>query len=289
MKISTEIEAFRKLGDNKKVVKLLKESGFDAYDYSMFYGGLADEILLADDYLERAKAFRAYADSIGIECNQAHAPFPTATDDAHPRLQMTTEAYNAFAHQRIRRAIEVAGVLGAKVIVVHPWNYYTKEQNAELYKSFEETARKAGVKIGVENMWNWANGQATTASCSHHEDFKAHLELLPSDVFVACLDIGHAEMQGLQTSAVQMIECLGARLEAIHLHDNNRKDDNHALPFTMQIDFEAIITALKKIGYTGDITLECPYCVQNHPVELLPISARHMAEVADYFRKRLQA
>lgn len=288
MKISTEINSLRKLGDNKKVLALLKASGFDAYDYSMFYGSLADEILTADDYIERAKELRAYADMLGIECNQAHAPFPTATDDNHLRMQMTTAEYNAFAYQRICRAIEVAGVLGAKVIVVHPWNNYTKEQNAALYLRFEKTARKAGVKIGVENMWNWANGQAATAACSHHDDFKAHLDLLPQDVFVACLDIGHAEMKGLDTSAVQMIETLGERLEALHLHDNDCAHDSHALPFTMHIDFEAVITALKKIGYKGDITLEADCFALKTPEAALPTAVRHMASVADYFRKKLQ-
>jgi len=288
MKISTEINSFRKLGDNKKVIKLLKDSGFDAYDFTMFFGGLADEWLQSDDYLREAKEFRAYADAIGIECNQAHAPYPTAIDEEHTRMGMNAAEYNPFAYEKICRAIEVAGVLGAKIIVVHPWNCYTKEQNAKLYLSFESVARKAGIKIGVENMWNWANGQATTAACSHHDDFKAHLDLLPSDVFVACVDIGHAQMQGLNTSAAEMLETLDKRVEAVHLHDNNCINDNHALPFSMKIDFEPIIAALKKIEYKGDITLECPFCIQNNPVELLPVMAQHMAKVADYFRKRLQ-
>ena len=145
MKISTEINSFRKLGDNKKVIKLLKDSGFDAYDFTMFFGGLADEWLQSDDYLREAKEFRAYADAIGIECNQAHAPYPTAIDEEHTRMGMNAAEYNPFAYEKICRAIEVAGVLGAKIIVVHPWNCYTKEQNAKLYLSFESVARKVGV------------------------------------------------------------------------------------------------------------------------------------------------
>ena len=77
MFISTEINSYKKMGDNRAIIKLLKESGFTAYDFSMFSGSLADEILLSDDYLARAREFRAYADSIGIPCNQTHAPFAT--------------------------------------------------------------------------------------------------------------------------------------------------------------------------------------------------------------------
>lgn len=290
MYISTEINSFSKYGDNRKIIKLLKDAGFTAYDFSMFYGSNADkEILEADDYIERAKAFRAYADGIGLPCNQAHAPFPSATNDDYPRFGMSTAEYNRYAHEKITRSIEVAGILGAKCIVVHPWNCYTPEQNAELYKSFEETARKAGVRIAVENMWNWDPGAptASAAACSHHDDFLKHLELLPSDLFVACVDIGHAEMAGLDTSAAQMLERLGDRVQALHIHDNDLAHDNHALPYSLRIDFAAVIDALKKIGYKGDVTLEADTYVRKFPLELYPQAAGFMAAVANDFKEKI--
>ena len=281
MYISTEINSFAKLGDNRKIIKLLKDVGFTAYDYSMFYGSLADEVLYADNYIERAKAFRAYADGIGLPCNQAHAPFPTA--------RKGDEEYNKKAFADICRAIEVSGILGAKVCVVHPCNDYTAEENAELYKRFEPIARKAGVKIGLENMWNWKSGamHACAAACSQHDDFRKHLELLPSDVFVACLDIGHAEMAGLDTDAVRMIKTLNERLEPIHLHDNDCIHDNHALPYSLHIDFEAVIAAMKEIGYMGDITLESDTYVRKFPLELYPQAASFMAAVANDFKEKI--
>ncbi|MBQ8374950.1 MAG: sugar phosphate isomerase/epimerase [Clostridia bacterium] len=291
MFISTEINSLAALGDNKKVLKILKEAGFTAYDYSMFYDSHAEkEVLDADDYIERAKAFRAYADGLGLPCNQAHAPFPSATSDAFPRFGMTTEEYNAFAHKKIERAIEVAGVLGAKVIVVHPWNYYTPEENAALLLSFEATAKKAGVKIGVENMWNWNAGEPTAcaAACSHHDDFKKHMDLLPEDTFVACLDIGHAEMAGLNTSAVQMIETLGDRLQSLHIHDNDQLRDQHVLPYLGKIDFSAMLAALKKIGYQGDITMEADRFLPKFPVGLLGEATRFLASVANYLKCELE-
>lgn len=281
MYISTEIHSFRKLGSIEKILVALKESGFTAYDFSMFEGGLSDEIMLADDYLDRAKKLRAFADNLGLPCNQSHAPFATA--------KKGNDAYNKAMYPKIVRAIEVSGILGAKVCVVHPCNDYTAEENAVLYKSFEEVARKSGVKIGVENMWNWDEKEdhASKASCSHHDDFKTHMELLPKDVFTACLDIGHAEMKGLDTTAVQMIETLDGYLTAMHLHDNNRWGDNHSIPFAYNIDFEPIIQALKKINYQGDITLEVDGFATNVPKELIPANMRYMASVANYFRDRL--
>ncbi len=289
MYISTEINSFKAVGDNRKILKLLKDVGFDAYDFSMFYGSLAEEITDADDYIDRAKAFRAYADDLGLVCNQAHAPFPSATSDEYPRFGMTTEEYNAYAYKKITRAIEVAGVLGAKIIVVHPWNCYTPEENVALYRGFEETARKAGVKIGVENMWNWEKGAPTAspAACSHHDDFKAHMQLLEQDLYVACVDIGHAEMAGLDTDAATMIQTLGSYVQALHIHDNDLVHDTHALPYTLNVDFKKVLDALKKINYQGDITLEADTFIGKFPLELYPQAAKLMAEAADYMRKKI--
>ena len=279
--ISTEIQSFKQYGNVWEVVKLLKEAGFTAYDASMFTGGLFDEILYADDWQEKAKQFRAYADGLGIVCNQSHAPFATA--------RKGNDEYNKAMHPKVVRAIEVSGILGAKVCVVHPCNDYTAEENAELYLSFEETARKAGVKIGVENMWNWAKGSptATPAACSHHDDFKKHLDLLPADVFVACVDIGHAEMAGLDTSAAQMIETLGDRMQSMHLHDVDGVHDNHQVPFTQKVNFAGIVEALKNINYQGDVTLEVAYGPVKTPKALQEALARYLAAIADYFKNEL--
>ena len=53
-----------------------------------------------------------------------------------------------------------------------------------------------------------------------------------------------------------MIKALGPRLQALHIHDNDRWHDSHQIPFSMDIDFEAMIKALKEIGYSGYLTLE---------------------------------
>lgn len=290
MRISTEIASFGAYGDNRAVLRLLKDAGFDAYDYSMFYHAHAFRLLSADDYAEQAKAFRAYADELGLTCNQAHAPFPSGVREGVRMMDMEAQEYREYARKYICRAIEVAGILGAKLIVVHPVNDFSAEQNAEMYGEFETVARRCGVKIGVENMWNWEQGAPTAcaAACSGHEDFKRHLELLPSDVFAACVDIGHAEMAGLQTSAAEMIRTLGKRVAALHIHDNDRLHDSHALPYLGKIDFDAVIEALRAVGYNGDVTLEADMFIKRFPLELYPQAAKLMAAVADDIRKKLE-
>ena len=283
MLVSTEVGSYSRYGDDKAVIKMLSECGFSAYDYTLVSNAPGYALLLSDDYIERAIELRRTADSIGIICNQTHAPFPTA--------RKGNAEYNQRMVPQIIRALEITKILGAKVCVVHPCNDYTPEENVEMYNQFAGIAKDLGIKIATENMWNWASGSptATPAACSAHENFKSHMELLDKEVFVACLDIGHAELAGLGTSAVQMIETLGSYVQCIHLHDNDGLNDYHGLPFMYNIQFQPIIDALKKIGYQGDITLEARGGYANKvPVTLIPAAARFSASVANYFKDALQ-
>ena len=63
-------------------------------------------------------------------------------------------------------------------------------------------------------------------------------------------------MKGLGTDSERMIHALGDSLQALHIHDNDMWHDTHQIPFSMQIDFEKMVKALKDIGYKGYFTLE---------------------------------
>mgnify|MGYP002513530294 CR=1 FL=1 len=58
-------------------------------------------------------------------------------------------------------------------------------------------------------------------------------------------------MRGSGTSAVAMIQALGSRLQALHIHDNDKHHDSHQIPFSMNIDFVPIVKALKQIPRYG--------------------------------------
>ncbi len=66
--------------DAKEAVRINAEAGFDAYDISLFQLTRDENYEFnAPDYVEKAKALREYADSLGIVCNQSHAPYPSST------------------------------------------------------------------------------------------------------------------------------------------------------------------------------------------------------------------
>ena len=282
MEVSTEIGSFLRYGDDRTVLSLLKEAGFTAYDFSMSWQGPSSELICADDYLQRAKELRKYADEIGIKCNQTHAPLT--------REALGEYEYGEEGEALLRRALEISGILGAKICVIHQLKLVSPAENAVFFKRLEPTARKAGVKIALENLWNWdgENDCAKKVACSNHESFLEYLKVLPEDLFVACVDTSHAGMKGLDTSPVQMIDALGERVQALHLSDSDYRFDQHWMPYTMHYNFEEIIGALKRNGYRGDITFETDKWTLRFPVELLPSVARQLAGIGHYFKKKLE-
>ena len=284
MKISTEINTTAKIVGEEKAIEYVAKAGFDAWDFSMF--NICDknwETLIATsnshpisgpNYLAHARKLKQIGLDNGIICNQSHAPFP-----------MRMEGIMPF----VKRAIECTAEAGGEICVVHPDNRKSAEENAEMFFELLEFSKDMGIKIATENMWNWDReaDQAIPAACSGHEDFCKHIDLVGSDRLVACLDIGHAEMRGLDTSAVEMIKALGPRLQALHLHDNDKWHDSHQIPFSMDIDFDPIVKALKEINYSGYFTLEADKYLADRTEENVFEGVKNMAaatrKLADMF------
>ncbi len=276
--ISTEIASAARIIGEEKAIELYAKAGFDAWDFSMFAmarynystGTLldSDHPLASANYAQFAKRLRSVGEALGIHCNQSHAPFPS---------------YAPMIHDRLKRAIECTAIAGGKICVIHPCNNEPVEKNAEMYMELLPFAKEHGVKIATENMWNWNHEEdhATAAACSHHDDFLAHIKAVNDPYFVACLDIGHSEMGGLGTTSRDMILTLGDHLQALHIHDNDLKHDSHANPFSMSINFDEVVKALKEIGYKGYFTLEADKHLSSFTSDNIEVGMREMAAAAN--------
>ena len=97
---------------------------------------------------------------------------------------------------------------------------------------------------------------------------------------------GIADEAGVNVNA--MIRALGSRLQALHIHDNDRWHDSHKLPFTMDIDFDAVIEALREIGYKGYISLEACEHLRGFAPEAVPAGVAEMAACARRLEKMFQ-
>ena len=262
MKISTEVYTIAKHVGMEKAVEFCAKAGFDGWDFSMFDLHKTDwetgksvegEVPQNPEYcLQFAAKLGKIGRERGIVCNQSHAPFPVR---------------KAAVRNHLELALECTAAAGGEICVIHPDNNKTAEENAQMYRQLLPLAKKLGVKIATENMWNWdkEKDQSCFAACATGEDFKKHIDVVGDEFLVACLDLGHAEMRGSGDGAVNMIHTLGPRLQALHMHDNDLWHDNHQIPFSMSIDFDAIVRALKEIGYQGWFTLEADAFLKDYP------------------------
>lgn len=276
MKVSTTTSRIADRFDVFTSLKIIADAGFDAADFSMFCMNNGKECILnTDAYKEHVLKVKEYAESLGLHFNQAHAPFPTIKED--------DEEYNKENLPKVKRAIEIAGLLGIENIIIHPvvFKENQKEKNIELYMSLLEDAKKANVKIALENMFGKTNpetGKKTPNVCSFGEEFKEYYDALPKEYFSCCVDIGHCGL--VDSTAGEMIRVLGDRVACLHTHDNNEFDDLHYPPFMFDLDWNDIARALAEIDYNGYITLESDCVYDQMPLDIVPYMAKYMCEAA---------
>ncbi|MBR7133130.1 MAG: sugar phosphate isomerase/epimerase [Clostridia bacterium] len=291
MLVSTTISALCKLTDIKDAIRITAEAGFDAFDMPFF--GKTMELFSGDDYVEKAKDLRKYADGLGIVCNQAHAPCPSS----RPDLETTKQIY-----KDIVRSMEVASVLGAKIIAVHPVQHlkYAEhpdelfEMNVKFYKSLIPYCEKFGIRVGCENMWqdNSRTQAITESTCARAWEFCKYLDAVNSEWIVGCLDIGHVSL--VNADIPEFIHKMGnKRLRALHIHDTDYVKDLHTMPFLGKIDYHAVCKALGEIGYEGDVTFEADgyenYGYANQfPLELMPAAEKLLCSVGKYLASEIE-
>ena len=71
-----------------------------------------------------------------------------------------------------------------------------------------------------------------------------------------CFDVGHYHAHFNDEFDFEFFK---ERIFAVHLHDNDKTDDLHLLPFEGTIDWKYVIKKLKECNYNGPVTLELCY------------------------------
>lgn len=267
----------------KKAADAVKEAGFDAVDFS--FKDKAAHMLLKEGDEQNAVWVRNIFREAGIECVQAHAPLGFSAED---KMEEGDEAFDL-----ILRSFRFAQVLGAKTIVVHaitdakPVNFVA--HNLRFYKILEPYAKELGLKIAIENLYIYDRRYGTFDGVfSEPIEMVDFLQKLKSDVFTVCVDTGHALL--CEKAPEEYIsELRSAPIGAVHLHDNDGKDDLHLPPYGGVMDWDKILDALADMEYEGDITLEIMFFLSGHASEEeLPKALSLAARAADDLRWKLE-
>lgn len=292
------IFALHKRFDFETSVKLAKDAGFSAIDYD-FEGvgmGKGTSIFNGDDWEEQAKKTRKIAEDNGVKIVQAHAPFHfVGIADERKREQ---EIYPL-----IIRSVKCASLMGAKIIIVHPfhglrafgvhgYDQKMKEINFDFYRRLIPVAKEWGIKVAIENMWDNdpIKGYIIHSACSRAEEFIEYYDTLNSEYIVGCLDIGHVGLSSYEDEPWKFIYALGSkRINTLHIHDNDYVHDQHFPIYRGRIDWDKVMTALGEIDYQGDFVYELNIPeIKTCDARLVPNILKTIKETGDIMIEKIE-
>lgn len=270
MKTSTTISTYLKRGFSiEEIAKILSAAGFEAADFPFHAEGF---------YKANAREFKEMKDifeQYGISFNQTHAPYKT---------KVSKESEIDELVDKIIEYINFTHILGAENIVVHPLHHLPYSENSErlfemnmqFFQKFLPVAQEMRINITLENLWQRdKSGKIIPSVCSSIKEYRRYLNSLNSENIGACIDVGHAVL--CNVDPVALIKELKDKLCAIHVHENDGINDLHHLPFACgTVDWEAIMSSLKRIEYKGDITFESVGYLDKHEDILLPAATTIM-------------
>ena len=150
MRISTQTDIIFPAFGIDEGMKIFKEAGFDALDFSMFYMNSSFESVLGNmSEDELVGKLLESSEKYSLPFNQAHAPFPS--------YRFGNEEYNKFVYEKLKLSIRIAGKIGASQIIVHPTacpdGVDQKQFNIDFYNSLKPLCEEFGIKIALENMF----------------------------------------------------------------------------------------------------------------------------------------
>lgn len=269
MKIGVQIEKQIQWFGERGALAQAAQAGFDTIDLSLH--PMTDE---AQVFMQTAShqqvfdhyaALREYAQGLGLTFSQIHAPL-------RPAYYADQTEYNENYYQTQERSVVACAALGTPLAVFHmlqpPLERYSEKYqregealNVEFFGRMMPLLEKYGVQVCIENLF----GITTLPSDdydyslnSRTQDVKHIIDsynaLFGKDRFVACVDTGHAFVMGQDPA--QMVRTLGSRVRALHVADNNGRQDQHNAPGQGGINWNDLLSALKEVGYQGSFSFE---------------------------------
>ena len=194
----------------------------------------------------------------GLTLHSVHAPITSrfgAGDVWAPTFSNAAAdgARRQAAVDETAAALQIARRIPFEVLIVHLGTPDSRGSAAEnnrgaAARSAEEICRlaeSAGVRLALEVIPNALSTPAALCAMLERD--------LDAPAAGICLDFGHAFLEG---SVPDAIETVAEHLIATHVHDNHGRSDEHLVPYSGAIDWEASLISMQKIGYTGTYVME---------------------------------
>lgn len=306
MKISVQNGGIIERIGAEKCYASIKEAGFTAIDWNIDHGLSSADIkgltyagmsIFERSIKEVIAHYTTELDLIakyGLTISQAHAPFP-AYVPGHPEVL-------EFMIRIYENCIRLCHHAGCKHLVIHGISLEESDKtntpetiaalNWHLYESLIPTLLECDVTVCLENLFT-RRPLPVEGACSDPHEAAQLIDALNQkagrEVFGFCLDIGHLQL--LNKNFRTYIPVLGKRIKALHLHDNDGRNDLHLAPITGTVNWAVLCDCLKQIGYDGDLSFETFMQVriaQRFDEDLLLPWLKVICATGESFRKKIQ-
>jgi L-ribulose-5-phosphate 3-epimerase len=264
MKKSIMRATFPAPGGLVKNLDLLKKAGFDGIQLGV--SGPPGELTLATPDADVKNLAKACRDA-GLEPHSIYGGITFFRPEEADRKRGLTEA----AH-----VLEIAALLGAKTILIHPGQLTTEVPYDDCWKyaveglnALKEKAEATHVRLGLENVWN--------KFLMSPLEFRRILDEVGSPMVGVWFDVGNVVVFGYPE---QWLRILGIKpLVGIHIKDFKRGPSDHFgtydgfVPlFHGSVNWRAVMRQLADIGFDDYLVTEVGLGAQPLPDALQELS-----------------
>jgi len=232
-----------------------KKMGFDGVELAFGAGVFGVDVTETE-----CRAIRKTARDLGMRIDTLATGNYWQTSLSHPRASVRKKAV-AFTN----KYLQVAKWVGARTVLVVPgavavpWDttqpivpYRTAWRlSTASIRQCLPTARKLRVTMALENVWNWFLADPIA--------MKVFVDRFESKRVAVYFDVANCLINGCPE---HWIEILGKRIAAVHFKNFSRDDCGgrlHGFGDDLtegDVNWKAVIKALRQVKYTGPITAE---------------------------------
>ncbi len=210
-------------------LQVIADAGYDG----------AELMVTQDVGTQRPGPVAAAAEQVGLPIDVVHGPF----------LLVTRRVFGTDLVEKARRSIELAGAVGAELMIVHPPFRWQTGFHRWLQGPGDEEAAALGTRVGVENLYPVdVLGQAVRF---HKYTRPEHLTPFRDVV----LDTSHFGVSDVDI--VDAWHTLAGNASHLHVSDyRGQGRDSHAPLGHGLLPLAGFLGAVTAAGFTGAITLE---------------------------------
>lgn len=250
---------------------LVAKTGFSAIELSVYRAGRFD--------WRNPKAVRqlkTVCADLGINVWSIHSPDDNLIGSADERERQQHI-------DMLRETLDLADELGARRIASHGLlfgDFYTDRDGTVqrmiqsimqlMPRVYQSGARLAfeNDTVGADRPWRAAN----VLELVRHLNAPQYIGFL--------LDTGHANIAG---DLPELCQTLGRELISLHLNDNYAERDVHLPPGEGSVDWHAVWSMLRRVGYNDCVMYEISdYGGSRAPVELLAATRQHHQRMLEH-------